>query len=368
MNIESLLDKINLFKELVIESGFKRDVIDYKQSISQVQNQNLVFMKGLSDSIKHNLICFENNSLHSELTNVLRENEPFTALNTLQELQELDSNMEIDGQQYFKQLNVILSKLQNAIQLDESELENVRTTFEKYVSDDEEYETNEEQAIMSLIFRDLQTTGSLKEFSKVLHRWNRTLLLYHTLLKSESPKEISLVEIQNGSIDVIFNIDFDIAIDLTELIKIGLTAYGGYLAYKSKIAKEIIASYMGSKKLIALEKEREELMLGNIKDSIKTKALEQHKESLKSDSPPSKTGATKKAGEIANIVTDHIIKGNEVKLLTPPEPEEENEPNLSTELRMKTATVRERWKKLDKKEQQLLLDRYTIRDKYEYEE
>lgn len=362
MNIESLLYKIKIFRELVIDSGFKRDIIDFKQSIAQAQNQNLVFMKGLSEKVIKNLTYFENNSLDSELNSVLRENESFTSLETLNELEELNSDTKIAGQQYYQRFNAILNRLQSSIQSNETELNNVKTTFDKYVSDDDEYDSEQEQAVMSLIFKDLESTGSLKEFSKVLQRWNRTLLIYHTLLKSESPKEISLVEIQNGSIDVVFNIDFDIAIDLTELIKTGLKVYGAYLAYKSKHAKEIIASYMGNKKLIETEQEREKLMLDNIEHSIKLKALEQHKENLKLDSPPSKTGATKKADEVAKVITDHIVKGNEVKLLTPPEPEEENEIDISTELRTETAIVREKWKKLDEKEKQLLLDKYTIKE------
>jgi hypothetical protein len=367
MNIESLLNKIKIFRELVIDSGFKRDITDYRQSIGQAQNQNLVFMKNLSGNIKSNLINFENNSLNSELQNVLRDSESFTTLNTLEELEELDSDKEIDGPKYLQKFVVILDKLKNSIVANESELNKVKSTFDKYTSDQEQYESDGEQAVMSLIFKDLESTGSIKEFSRVLLRWNRTLLIYHTLLKQDSPKDISLVEIQNGSIDVIFNIDFDIAIDLTELIKRGLTVYGAYLTYKSKTAKEIIASYMGNKKLIATETEREKLMLDNIKESIKSLALKQHKENLKTDFPPLKTGATKKADEVAKVITDHIVKGNEVKLLTPPEPEE-GEPDISSDLRTETATVRERWKKLDEKEKQLLLDKYTIKKEEEKEE
>ena len=362
MNIESLLNKIKIFRELVVDSGFKRDVTDFKQSIAKAHNQNLVFMKDLSEKVKESLTFFENNSLDSELKSVLRENEPFTSLETLSELEEVDSDSEIAGPQYFQKFNAILNRLQSSIQSNETELNQVKKTFDKYVSDNDEYDSEQEQAVMSLIFKDLESTGSLKEFSKVLHRWNRTLLIYHTLLKSESPEEISLVEIQNGSIDVIFNIDFDIAIDLTGLIKTGLKVYGAYLLYKSKTAKEIIASYMGNKKLIATEKEREKLMLDNIKDSIKLKALEQHNESLKLDSPPTKTGSTKKADEVAKVITDHIVKGNEIKLLTPPEPKGEDKPDISSELRTETATVRERWKKLDEKEKQLLFDKYTIKE------
>lgn len=119
---------------------------------------------------------------------------------------------------------------------------------------------------------------------------------------------------------------------------------------------------MGNKKLIASEKERETLLLDNIKESIKTKAIEQHNENLKSKNPPLKDGATKKADEVAKVITDHIIKGNEVKLLTAPVNDEEEEIEVANELREETAVVRERWKKLNKKDQQLLLDKYTLKE------
>jgi len=361
MNIESLLNKIKVFQELVIESGFKRDVTDFKQSISQAQNKNLVFMKELSQKLRTQLNIFENNSLDSELGLVLRDEEPFTSIEIISELDEIDDDTEIDAAGYFQKFNNILHQLEQSIQTNETELDSLRDIFEKYV-DDSDYDSDSEQAVMSLIFKDLKSTGGLKEFSKVLNRWNRTLIVYHTLLTSKSPEEISLVEIQNGSIDVIFNIDFDIAIDLTELIKTGLKVYGAYLVYKSKAAKEIIASYMGHKGLVTSETKRQKLMLDNIEDSIRRKAIEQHKERLNSDSPPSKQTAEKKAEEVAKVITDHIVKGNEVKLLTPPEPEDGDSQDLSSELRTYTATAREHWKKLDAKEKQLLLDKYTIED------
>ena len=372
MNIESLLNKIKLFQELVIKSGFKRDIVDFKQAIAQSQNRNIVFMKELTDKLIANLIDFENNSLNSELKLVLKESEPFTSLNILEELRELNNDKEIAAAQYFQKLNTIFSKLQQAITANETEQTALKLTFDKYVSDNVEYGNDEEQALMSLIFKDLKSTGSLKEFSRVLNRWNRTIMIYHTLLKSEPPKDISLVEIQNGSIDVIFNIDVDIAIDLTELIKTGVKVYGAYLLYKSKnAAREIIDSYMGNKKLISMEKEREVLMLDNIKESVKKLAMEQHKIRLKKDKKIEKTGifgtVAKKIDVVAEVITDHIIKGNEVKLLALPiydtdDVEEDEERDLSKELREETAVVRERYKKLSKPERQLLLDRYTIKE------
>jgi hypothetical protein len=364
MNIESILNKIYLFEELTIKSGFKRDVIDFIGSIQQAQNRNLVFMKGLSETIKNQFQEFENNSLESELEHILKESEPFTYAETVKKLSEIDENKEIDGSEYYQEFITILNELQTDIESNETEINEVKELFIKYVSTKDQYESENEQALVSLIFKDLESTGSLKEFSRVLNRWNRTLIIYHTLLKSESPEEISLVEIQNGSIDVIFNIDFDIALDLTELLKTGLKVYSAYLVYKTKKAKEIIASYMGNKKLIDMETKREILMLDNIKDSIKKQALQQHKVRIKQDKEIEKAGATKKADEVSRVLTDHIIRGNEMKLLTalkPEDEEEENTEDISTELRKETAKVRERYKELNLKEKQLLLDKYGIK-------
>ncbi len=362
MNIESLVSKIELFENLIVKSGFKRDINDYLQSIQQGQNQNLVFMKDLSQKVKNKLIECENFGLESELNSVLRDSKPFTTFDTINKLEDIDNNIEIDGNIYFSKFSQILTQLIQNIDKNKTELDSVLKIFRKYINIEKEYEFENEQAVISLIFKDLKSTGSLKEFSKVLNRWNRMLLVYHTLLTSESPDEISLVEIQNGSIDVIFNIDFDIAVDLTELLKIGLKVYGAYLLYKSKTAKEIILSYMGNAKLIKQEKEREKLMLENIKESIYQKALEQHKEKLKVDNNIEKNSIEVKLEEVSSVITDHIIKGNELRLLTAPENLEDEEADLGLELREETAIVRERFKKLEPAEKQFLLEKFTIKE------
>ncbi|MEY2921687.1 MAG: hypothetical protein RL108_296 [Bacteroidota bacterium] len=362
MNIESLIFKIELFNDLIIKSGFKRDVEDYIQAIQQSQNQNLVFMKNLSIEVKNKLIEFDNYGLETELSYVLRETEPFKVLNTHTQIEELDSDPEIVGSNYFTQFNQILNQLNSHIGKNISEISAVSNVFQKYRSGDV-YDSTDDGALVSLIFKDIKATGSLKEFAKVLDRWNRILIVYHRLLSSKSPEEIELVEIQNGSIDVIFNIDFEIALDLTELIKTGLKVYGAYLLYKSKTARVIIDSYMGNPKLISQEQEREVLMLENIKESIKLKAREQHNKRLKGDKMIEKTAIEVKIEQVSAVITDHLIKGNELKLLTPPAISEvENEFDSSVELREATAKVREIFKKLSGNEKRLLLERYSIQD------
>ena len=371
MNIESVLYKINLFEDLVFASGFKRDINDYFQLIQQPQNRSIVLMKELSSKLQKNLIDINNNALNSELKLIIKDTIAFTELNTISQLEVLDADPTIDAGSYYQQFNIILTHLFQAIDNNKTELDNVNVMLSKYVPDSSKYETEANAGIISLIFKDLQTVGNLKEFSKALSRWNRTLLFYHSLLKSESPKEINLLEIQNGSIDVIFNIDLDVAIDLTGLMKTGMQVYGAYLLYKSKIAKEIILSYMGNKKLIEGEEERGELMLDNIKDSVKKLVHEQHKKRLKEDKKIDKTSIDVKIEEISQIITDHIIKGNEMKFLNPPivelpeeGPEEGSEEikDIGTELRIITALTREYYKKLNADQKQLLLDKYIIKD------
>ena len=283
----------------------------------------------------------------------------------MDEIEEINEDPELLPEDYFQKFFNLLERINQLIISNEDEISTIEAIFNKYTKSDESSLIGE-QALLSLVFKDLQSTSSLKEFSKVLNRWNRTLLIYHTLLKSQSPEEISLVEIQNGSIDVIFSIDFDIAIELTELIKLGLKVYSAYLLYKSKTAREIIESYAGNSKLIKSENDREKLMLDNIKDSIKLKVLEQHNDKLLLDKNIEKAGAEKKADEISRIITDHIIKGNEVKLLNASKSNEEDDKITSSELRASTTIVRERFKELEPKDKLLLIEKYYIKtDEFE---
>ena len=367
MNIESLLEKSNLFAILVIKSGFKRDMTDYLQSIQQSQNQNLVYMKELSQKIKTSFSNFENNSLNSDLQKLLKETTPFTEKNTIELLDEIDDNAEITASEYYQKFYSILSSLVSSIDENDSEIKNLVITLVKYSKSNVADLNDEGNSLISIIFKDIQTTSTLKDFIKSLNKWNRALLIYHTLLKSDPPKDIDLVEIQNGSIDVVCNLDFNISIDLTKIFLTGLKVYGAYLLYKSKTAKEIIASYMGNKKLISMEKDREKLMLSNIQSAIKEEILEQHKANLKSDKKINTDGIEKKIDEVSKVVTEHIVKGNEIKLLTygPVEEnsdEEQDVEQLADNLRESTSVVRERFNQLDSEDKQLLIDTYAIKD------
>lgn len=367
MNIDSIINKIKLFQDMVIDSGFRRDLGDFVQSIQQPQNQNLIFMKGISDKIQTSFRDFENNSLDSELTNVIRDSEPFTSRNVIATLQDLDSDESIEASAYFNGLHDLLNNLILSIDNNLSEINKVKEVFKKYVSDQTNFETENEQALVSLVFKDVESMGGLKEFSLALSRWDRTLRIFHQLVESKSP-EISLVQIQNGSVDVIISISVAVALDLNVLIATGVNAYAAYLLYKTKAdTKEITDSFLGNTKLIEQERERDKLMLENIKLSIEKRTMEIHKKRQKNDKKIEKTSIKGKVDSVCETVADHIVKGNEVKLLTAPKHEnvqdnENNKENVLRQLRKKTALVRERYKKLSSEDKKLLLETYSIQN------
>lgn len=369
MNIQSLLEKIQLFEKLVIESGFKRDVIGFRESIAPQQNrQNLQLFQDIAGKIESYLNMIYESDLPESLEYVLPTESirPFTETDHLKKLNEIITDTELDTNQYFNKLNQLLNTLQSQIETNHTELNRLKEIFKNYTDFEQEEIDSEEYAIISLIFKDLKTTTNLKEFSKVLYKWNRTLLIYHQLLTSEPPKDIEIVEVQNGSIDVLVNIDLDIAVDLVELIKLGFKVFGGYLLYKSK-AKEIIATYFGNKKLIAQEKERENEMLENIYKAIETKILEQHKLAKKEDKSIDGTAIKVKAKEVADTLSEHIVKGNDIKLLAAPKEYEELEENAE-EIRISSISNRRALKNLTEEDRTKLIEKYEVKDKDEPKE
>ena len=321
MNIQSLLEKIRLFEKLVLESGFKRDVTGLRESIAPQQNrQNLQLFQDIANKIKAYLTNIYESDLPESLEALLPTDlvRPFTETDHLQKLNEIIEDAELPTDQYFNKLNGLLNNLQKQIEENDTEIERLKEIFQDYAEYEQVDIDSDKYAVIALIFKDLKTTKSLKEFSKVLHKWNRTLLVYHQLLTSDAPEDIEIVEVQNGSIDVIVNIDLDIAVDLVDLIELGFKVFGGYLLYKSKV-KDIVATFFGNKKLLEQEKEREAEMLDNIYKAIEAKILEQHEQAKSKDVNVDQTAIEVKVKEVTDTLSEHIVKGNDIKLLAAPE-------------------------------------------------
>jgi hypothetical protein len=361
MNINTLAEIINLFNIEIVKSGFKRDTQDYINSIGSHQN-NIITLRDIAEKTLNKLDEIYGNDLPEMLNKLFVDKiKPFTNEPHDSTFKDLLIDKEIPLPTFFQKLNQILTQLNSQLDQNISEINRLNTFVQPYVGSQEEYETQENKAIISILFKDLKTTTVLKEFTKNLQAWNRILPLYHQLLKSDSPEDIEIVTVQNGSIDFLVNIDFDIALDLTEVFKVGFRCFMGYLTYK-KMAKPLVESYFGNKKLIAGEKEREKELINNIGEAVKGQVLEQHKKAIKTDKQID-TNIDKKVDQVVQLVTSHILKGNDLKLLALPiaddaEVHEVNEKHKD-ELRTISSQVRQAMKIIPSKEMKVLLEKYN---------
>ena len=369
MNIESILEKANLFNELVINSGFKRDMIEYYNAIQQAQNKNVMYMKDLSLKLMHNIDIFKSNALDKELDIILKSSQSFIVDNITQTISRINQDASIDANNYFQKFNQLLTKTNQDIAKNEQEIQEIITIFSRYSAEVIPYGEVGEKAVVSLVFKDLKSTKTLKEFSDILSIWSKILHKYHTILTSDSPEEIKLETIQSGSIDVIFNINVDLALSLTDVFKYGMDLFLGYLLYKEKIKDEIIPTYRGNQALIKSEEERESLMLDNIYIGIKDKIMEQHTNHLESDSNIDLVSLDKKIDNISSIITEHIIRGNEYKILSKIEDKTDDNDEViesyeeaKIELREATAKSQNNLKKLSTEDTQILLDKYEMKE------
>lgn len=360
MNIETLAENIRLFEHEIINSGFQRDVQDYLSSLPNNQN-NIVALRDIAEKISEKLVDIYSGDLPDALNALLPKSStrPFTETNFSEKLLELIKDNKIEQNEFYSQLNQILSQLNQELAENSRELEEIKDFIEPYIDIELDTVTDEDTAFISIVFKDKKTITNLKEFTKNINAWNRTLPLYHQILSGGSPKDIEIVEVQNSSIDFIVSFDVNIAFDLVELFKVGFKCYAAYLAYKKMIAP-ITEAYFGNKKLLKSEKAREEELLNNISIAITSKIEEQHKLALKTDKKIDKN-IDKKVEQVTSLITSHIIKGNDLKLLAFPTNDDEDvekKNEIKKELQTKSSEVRAAIKELPEAERQKLLKQY----------
>lgn len=364
MNIETLRQYCETFKREVVNSGFKRDIEDYINSLPSAQS-NILALREISQKVMTKLDEIYSGDLPNALTALLPKPEipPFTDHPYDKEFHDLNANTEIPKESFFEQLNTKLTQLRKQIKQNSDEIAKIESFIGPYSSVEISEISEENLAIISIVFNDKETISSLGKFSKTVASWNRILPIYHQLLKSDPPEDISLLEVQNGSIDLIVNLDVDVAIDLAELFKVGFKVFAAYLSYK-KILKPIIESYHGNKKLIADEVTRETLMLENIGEAVKVEIQNQHKRSKKTDKKIDTAAVAKKVEQVASLVTSHIVKGNDVKVLALPEatvtaPSPDGKvSDIRSELREKSSEARRALREIPAEAKQQLLLTY----------
>lgn len=319
MTVRKIIELIDYLKEVLQDKGFSQKLSDYLVTI-QNQTNNLVLLKEITDKLIDDLTDIDESDVPESLQRTLvnSKNKPFTNDDFLKQLNDLKSQNFSDPGSQYNTLNSIISKLQTRITQNITELDTIRKTISPFLTKDYSELQTESNAIFALVFNNIKSYDNLKDLSFELKRWDRGLSLYQQIVSDETPKSFDIVEVDQGSLEVVLTLLFEVADKLLELFKTGFEVYGAYLAYKTTVL-EIVKSYRGNEKLIKSEEEREKLLLENVKKAVKEELRKQAKKAKAKNNE----AIEKKIDEVTKLITDHIVKGNSVKLLSAPSEKED---------------------------------------------
>jgi hypothetical protein len=361
MNINSLVDKIINFKDIIEERGYLRDVQGFSTTLSQPNtNQNIILLKDIMDKLNVILQGIYQSSIPDDMLVLLpnEKNYQFSSKKYNERLVELIDDTKMTTQTLHGQLIALINDIKNHINNNMSSISSIESVFLPYYEKENVENKKNEKAIIAIIFNNKGSYQNLSLLLKTLTKWNKLFKIYSQLMKSDSPEDIEIVSINDGSIDFIFNFNIDLSIDLTEIVKYGLIALGGFFSY-IKAAKPIIDSYLGNKALIDSENERKELLLDNVHKAISSKIKEQHEKYIKKNPNINKESVDKKIDEVSKIITEHLIEGNEVRLLISAN-EKANE--LTDEVKEKAQIIKNEMKEISRSDILLLENKYKIKD------
>jgi len=318
MTIQRLIDRIREFKEIIIDSGLLKDVEGYIASCGKQHNKtNVTFLKEVNDKMIDSLSIVYSGDYPKKFSTLFPSAKlrPFTEENYLEIFIQLKKNTRLNVSERFAQMIGDLKQLRAIIKRNNTSLDALMAQilpFNKVIKVEIE---EEHRAILSIDFKHETTIGSLRTFSNTLKNWDRTLHIYHQLLSSKSPQDIQLVEIESGSIDIVLNVDFNIAKSIIELFTAGLGAFTAYLLWKAQ-RTEMSKSYKGNETLHKLDEEYAKELIKNVGEAIKNELINQHLRQKKADTKLQSTSIETKYSEVVRLLKEHVVKGNEVKLIS----------------------------------------------------
>jgi len=358
MTVRKIIELIDFIKSKIGASSYSQNLQDY---IVTIQNNtgNLVLLKEITDKAIYDYEKLLEQQIPEMLDKVLvNKTKPFTTENFLKQLEDLKASNNIDPATHYNSLNSILTTLQARVAADIAELDIIKAMIVPFLTKDYSELQKEDNAIFAIIFNNDKSYNNLNTLSFELKNWDRGLFIYQQVISEETPKAFEIVEIDKGSIEVVINLLFIVGEKLLELFKTGFEVYGAYLAYKTIIHDNLLKSYRGNEKLIKSEEEREKLLLDNVRSAVREEIKKQAKKIKKQEA------LEKKIEEVTRLVTDHIIKGNSVKLLSAPEEKKEV---LKQEEEKEQLFIQNKvnYKKLDSLTKQLLIDEFTTKPKDE---
>ncbi len=364
MTVRKIIELIDFIKSIIGKDKYSTLLQDYIVTIQNNSN-NLVLLKELTEK---SIIDYEN-LIDSEIPELLErvlvdKVKSFMKDDYDKQLQKLkESNFADPGSQY-NTLNGILTNLQARVNQNIAELDKIKLTVKPFLSKDYSEIQNDQNAIFAIIFNNETSYNNLKLLSFELKNWDKGLFLYQQIISDETPQAFEIIEVDQGSVEVVINLVFDVAEKLVDLFTKGFETYGAYLAYKTLIHENLIKTFGGNKQLLKLEVEREKLLLENVKIAVKDELKRQTKKTKKHES------VEKQIEVVTKLVTEHIIKGNSIKLLSAPEEKEEEVLEKETIKENLYLKGKIDYKKLDEITKQLLLSEFTSlppEDNYEKE-
>ncbi len=352
MTVRKIIELIELVKIKIGKESYLSKLQDYQTTI-QNNSSNIVLLKEILDKSIFDIEILIEDLVPELLEKILvGKIVPFEFEKFHKKLVDLKVKNHSDYSILYNDLTTILAQMLLDINANIVEIDKTRQVIEPFKTKDFSDLQEDDNAIFALIFNNENSFNNLKSLSFELKNWDKGLFLYQQIISDETPKAFEIIEVEQGSVEVILNLLFDVAEKLVDLFKTGLETYGAYLAYKTLIHEKLFDTFKGNKELILLEEKREKLLLENVRKSVKEEIKKQVKKGKKQEA------LDKKIDEVTKLITDHIIKGNTVKLLSAPEEKEEV---IEKEKEKEKLYIKSKidYKKLDTITKQLLLNEFT---------
>jgi hypothetical protein len=352
MTVRKIIELIELVKIKIGKESYLSKLQDYQTTI-QNNSSNIVLLKEILDKSIFDIEILIEDLVPELLEKILvGKIVPFEFEKFHKKLVDLKVKNHSDYSILYNDLTTILAQMLLDINANIVEIDKTRQVIEPFKTKDFSDLQEGDNAIFALIFNNENSFNNLKSLSFELKNWDKGLFLYQQITSDETPKAFEIIEVEQGSVEVILNLLFEVAEKLVDLFKTGLETYGAYLAYKTLIHEKLFDTFKGNKELILLEEKREKLLLENVRKSVKEEIKKQVKKGKKQEA------LDKKIDEVTKLITDHIIKGNTVKLLSAPEEKEEV---IEKEKEKEKLYIKSKidYKKLDTITKQLLLNEFT---------
>lgn len=336
---------------------------DIKQSLTSNRN-NVVVIKDLLRKLNSRVRKIDSNQFREEADKFLKTGSKFETKATRVSIQTLVNGKATNGPSLISSATKLIQALVDSYNDTISNAKYVKQLL-TYYEEDKTKSLPKGKSEIALIFKHVDTTENYEELTKILAKWQTALRVYHQLISSKSPNTIVINKVDNNSIDFFLFLDTELVKNLLELFKVGFEYFGAYLTYKETIGK-IIKSFRGNKKLIEGEVERESELINNVSEAIRKELQRQHKEAKTKDKNIASTSIKVSLDIVTSTIQEHIVKGNDFKLIEAPKSKKEMWKDDS-ENRDLLEQIEENLQKLKEGEKKKLINQF-VNDKEDKDE